>query len=93
MSQQSQRIHAIVFGRVQGVSFRYYTVLRAGELGLTGWVRNLADGTVETTAEGTKDQLDAFVDFLNTGPEGAHVTQLDIKWLEASGEFSDFNVR
>ena len=48
----NHRLHVIVEGRVQGVSFRYYTALTARRYNLTGWVRNLPDGTVETVAEG-----------------------------------------
>ena len=67
MTQDLSRLHAVIRGRVQGVSFRYYTTLRAGEIGVTGWVRNLADGTVEVMAEGTRDQLTQLLTFFKSG--------------------------
>jgi len=89
----NQRLHAIIEGRVQGVSFRYYSVLTANQLNLTGWVRNLPDGTVETVAEGEKTQLDSFLDFLHQGPPAARIREVRVDWTEASGEFNDFDVR
>lgn len=88
-----ERLHVIVHGRVQGVSFRYFTQLRAAELGVTGWVRNLPDRTVEVTAEGTRPQLERLLGFLRRGPTGATVTQTEITWLPASGTFAGFNIR
>ncbi len=93
MSENLQRIHAIVYGRVQGVSFRYYTTLKASGLGATGWVQNREDGSVEVMAEGTSEQLDLLVDFLRTGPSSAQGTRVELIELEANGEFSDFQVR
>jgi acylphosphatase len=88
-----EQLHAIVNGRVQGVSFRYYTQLRAGELGLTGWVRNLPDRTVEVTAEGERPQLERLLGFLRRGPTGATVTDVEVEWRLASGRFAGFNIR
>jgi acylphosphatase len=59
-----QRLHAIVHGHVQGVSFRFYTVEVAMHLQITGWVRNLANGGVEVMAEGTRQELDDLLAFL-----------------------------
>lgn len=67
-----------VQGRVQGVGFRWHTRCRARELGLVGWVRNLADGRVEARAAGSPAQLVAFRDFLSRGPEAASVTGLEV---------------
>ncbi len=90
---QLHAIHAIVRGRVQGVSFRYYTLLRAHELNLRGWVRNLPDGTVEVLAEGSQTQLDQLTVFLDTGPVGARVDGVAINWQQATGQFTDFIIR
>ncbi|GAB4444724.1 MAG: acylphosphatase [Anaerolineae bacterium] len=87
-----QRLHAVVHGRVQGVNFRYYTVRKANELGLKGWVRNRWDGTVEALAEGPRTSLDRFVSWLRQGPSSASVVQVDVTWAEATGEFGDFRV-
>jgi acylphosphatase len=91
-SKLNQRLHAIVHGRVQGVNFRYYTVRKASELGLTGWVRNRWGGTVESVAEGSRSSLDQFVGWLHYGPPTARVDRVDLTWGEATGEFSGFRV-
>jgi acylphosphatase len=93
MSDADQQIHAIVHGHVQGVSFRYYTLATANALKLTGWVRNLPDGTVEVAAEGPKARLESLVVFLRRGPTGARVTKLDLEWLPASRQYEDFTIR
>jgi len=87
-----KRIQAVVRGRVQGVSFRYYTQREAQRLGVTGWVRNQPDGSVMTVAEATEDMLAAFIQFLHHGPPSARVTQVDLEWLPATGEFGNFAV-
>lgn len=87
-----KRLHAIIHGKVQGVSFRYYTQQRARVIGAVGWVRNLEDRTVEVTAEGTDDQLNQLLDFLHHGPPDAHVTKVDVNWAHATGEFKGFEI-
>ncbi|MFC2029154.1 acylphosphatase [Chloroflexota bacterium] len=89
----SARLHAVVHGRVQGVSFRYYTQRRASELGVTGFVRNLWDGTVEVVAEGSKPQVDDLLAYLRVGPRAAFVTQVDVRWPGPTGKFERFEVR
>jgi acylphosphatase len=92
MSAQS-RLHAIVHGRVQGVSFRYYTQRRAEELGLSGFVRNLWDGNVEVVAEGQRPAVEKLLAFLRVGPRAAFVTQVDTRWPAPTDEFDRFEVR
>jgi acylphosphatase len=87
------RLHAIVHGRVQGVSFRYYTQRRATELGLTGYVRNQRDGTVKVVAEGQRVATEELLAFLRVGPRAALVTQVDVRWPAPIGEFHRFEVR
>jgi acylphosphatase len=86
-------LRAIVDGRVQGVNFRYYTRRRATELGLTGYVRNLWDGTVEAVAEGSRPKVEELLTFLRVGPRSAFVTRVDTEWSAATGEFDRFEVR
>lgn len=93
MSAQSERLHAVVRGRVQGVSFRYYTQAEALRLGLTGWVRNLRDGTVEVTAEGQRATLEQLLTFLHRGPTAARVAAVTPAWSPATGEFRLFDIR
>jgi len=78
---------------VQGVSFRYYTIQAASSLGLTGWVANRWNGTVETVAEGPRDKLDQLLAFLHRGPPSAWVEHIDTNWQAPTGEFNDFKVR
>lgn len=87
------RLRAIVHGRVQGVSFRYYTQRRATSLGLTGYVRNLWDGTVEVVAEGRREALEELLAFLRVGPRAAFVAQVDTEWPNPTGTFTGFEVR
>jgi acylphosphatase len=92
-SNTDSRVHAIVQGYVQGVNFRYYTVRTARQLGVRGWVANRQDGTVETVAEGPRDALEAFVDFLHEGSPSASVQDVDVEWRTPTSEFDDFRVR
>jgi acylphosphatase len=87
------RVQAVVHGRVQGVSFRYYTQRRASSLDLTGYVRNLWDGTVEVVAEGPRQSLEELLAFLHVGPRAALVTQVDTEWPRPTGAFTHFEVR
>jgi acylphosphatase len=87
------RLHAVVHGRVQGVSFRYYTRKRASELNLLGYVRNQWDGTVEVVAEGPRGDLENLLSFLRTGPRAAFVTEVDTRWTAPTGSFDSFGVR
>lgn len=90
---ERKRLHAIVLGLVQGVGFRYFTLWEAARLGVTGYVRNLPDGSVEVVAEGTKEQLEKLLERLQQGPPAAKVRKVITKWSEAKGEFDRFGVR
>jgi len=87
------RLHAIIHGRVQGVSFRYYAMQRARELGVTGYARNLWDESVEVVAEGQRQAVEELLAFLRVGPRAAFVTDVDVQWLAATDEFERFEVR
>jgi acylphosphatase len=92
-STAQARVHAVVHGYVQGVNFRYYATRTARDLGLSGWVANRSDGTVETIAEGKRSDLDEFLDFLHRGSPSASVRGVDVEWDSPTGEFSGFRVR
>ncbi len=86
-------IHAIIHGRVQGVYFRFATKKKAGELGVTGTVRNLPGGTsVEVIAEGDSTQLEALLEFLKEGPHGARVTKTEVSHSAFTGSYTGFEV-
>ena len=87
------RLHAVVRGRVQGVSFRYYAITTAQRLGLTGWVANRWDGSVETVAEGAREALDGYLSFLHQGSPAAMVESVDAKYHPPTGEFTSFRVQ
>ena len=86
------RVRVIVNGVVQGVGFRYFVVHVAREYGLTGYVRNREDGSVEVEAEGEGGVLEAFMKDLRTGPRSAHVTGLDIEKLPPGKRCEGFDV-
>ncbi|HEX6387354.1 MAG TPA: acylphosphatase [Anaerolineae bacterium] len=88
-----RRLEATIYGRVQGVSFRYYTQREAQRHRLTGWVANKPDGTVKVIAEGPENELEQLLDFLCRGPTMARVDRVDVDWKEATGEFTRFDVR
>ena len=67
-----------ISGRVQGVGYRDWTIHTARELGLTGWVRNRSDGSVEVLASGESDKIDRFVEACRQGPRLAFVSKLAV---------------
>lgn len=91
--EQTMRVHINVEGRVQGVGFRAFVVDQAIRLGVNGWVRNRWNGTVEVIAEGDHAALEQLIAALREGPRVAHVTNLDLEWQAATGEFHQFSMR
>jgi len=89
----TERCHIVVRGTVQGVSFRWYTRRQATALGLTGWVRNLPDGSVEIVAEGERDRLAELAAWARTGPSEAEVEAVRAEFGAATGEFEGFEIR
>lgn len=87
------RVTVIVNGRVQGVGFRYFVKDTAQSLGLTGWVRNRWDDTVEVLAEGDRHKLEQLLAALKRGPRAAVVEDVQIEWLPYQGEFGGFNIK
>lgn len=68
--------HLILAGRVQGVGYRQWCAFEAERRGLTGWVRNRRNGSVEAVIAGPADQVAAMVDACRSGPPGARVDDL-----------------
>jgi acylphosphatase len=85
-------VHIIARGRVQGVCFRACTRDKGLELGLTGWVKNCSDGSVEIHAEGNNSDLEKFIAWCNHGPDAASVSSLDIDSVK-SESMTSFDVR
>jgi acylphosphatase len=69
-------MHVVISGKVQGVGFRWFARSAARRLDISGWVKNLDDGTVEVGAGGTPERLASFRADLEMGPEGAHVERI-----------------
>ncbi|MDO8683136.1 MAG: acylphosphatase [Armatimonadota bacterium] len=91
--RREERLVATIFGRVQGVGYRYFAEREANRLGLTGYVRNRPDNSVEVVAEGDRHILDGFLVLLRRGPSGANVADIKSSFVPATGEFYDFSVR
>ena len=82
-----------VTGQVQGVNFRSSTKAEADALGLTGWVRNCPDNSVEVVIEGPRTTVQQLVDWCRRGPSWARVDEMTVEWQTASGEFTNFKVQ
>ena len=87
------RVHLKINGRVQGVYFRASTVAQARRLGVTGWVVNASDGSVEAVAEGTRVRIEELITWCRRGPSGAQVTTVEVRWEAWRNEFSSFSIR
>ena len=86
-------VRAAVSGIVQGVGFRYWTVREAANLGLTGYVRNMPDGSVEALLEGSPDAVACMLKLLEDGPPGARVRGVQTEQREYSGAYDSFRAR
>ena len=87
------RAKVTIRGVVQGVNYRYSTRRQAEGLGVHGWVRNTADGSVEGLFEGRETQVRALLDWCRQGPPAARVSEIHVDWEEFRGEFDSFEVR
>jgi len=87
-----ERLHAIVYGDVQGVGFRYFLQRKAHQLGLRGWVRNNDNGTVELVAEGVRQDLEELKRAAERGPRTARVDRVDAQWSTAAGNLDAFDL-
>jgi acylphosphatase len=85
-----RRVRLQISGVVQGVSFRWSMEREARRLGVSGWVRNRRDGSVESVAEGDEAILKELIEWAHEGPPGARVTNVESEWSDATGEFSRF---
>ena len=92
MGKDLVRVRVFVDGRVQGVAYRFFAEKYAGRLGVTGWVRNLADGRVEVLAEGAAGQIEAFLARLREGPSLARIDGFEVRREPSTGEFRDFRI-
>jgi acylphosphatase len=89
-SQQARRF--VVRGRVQGVGFRWFVEREAHILGIAGWVRNKADGSVEVLAQGTSAQLAGLRSRLREGPRAARVDDVEEVEAKSTAGLSSFRI-
>ena len=87
------RVHIWVKGRVQAVGFRAHVEYNALQIGVLGWVRNLGHDTVETIAEGTRIQIDEFIEMAKQGPSISRVDEARIEYEPATGQLDAFTVK
>ncbi len=80
-----EAVHKFVHGHVQGVFYRSNTHKVADRLGLTGWVKNCEDGSVEIHAEGDKNTLEELIEWCRHGPALAKVSKIDLNWIDSQG--------
>lgn len=84
---------ATVYGRVQGVGFRFYVKNKAISLNVTGWVRNNPDGTVEILANGPLNDLEQLLHYIKTGSIGSQVDKVDFQWFQTEKALKTFEIR
>jgi acylphosphatase len=93
ISQDQVRVRVKIEGRVQGVYFRASMVQQAHRLGVTGWVRNSLDGSVEAVAEGTRAKIEELIAWCRQGPAGAQVNRVELEWQPFTNEFQGFRIK
>lgn len=87
------RAHVVISGRVQGVFFRMETLEEARKTGVSGWVKNKQNGTVEAVFEGKKALVDSVIQWCRQGPPVSRVDNVDIEWEPYTGKFTGFSIR
>ncbi|MFB2939024.1 acylphosphatase [Aerosakkonemataceae cyanobacterium BLCC-F154] len=96
MTKESQtnliRVHVFVSGSVQGVGYRYSTYNQAKQLGVNGWVRNLADGRVEAVFEGEKAAVDRIILWCHQGSRSAVVKNVAVQSEQPQG-LTNFEIK
>jgi acylphosphatase len=83
----------VIAGRVQGVGFRWFAHDAAAREGVHGWVRNLADGSVEIVVEGDVDSVDRVEAAVRRGPSSARVERVDVEDQAPTGRATGFSIR
>jgi acylphosphatase len=91
-SKKKTRAHVFIRGKVQGVFFRQNTKQAATRRGVTGWVRNLADGRVEAIFEGYNEDVNELIEWCHVGPAKAKVEDVDVRFEKYTGELANFTI-
>ena len=87
------RVHMWVKGHVQNVGFRAHVEYHALEIGVLGWVRNIGPDIVETVAEGTRIQIDQFIEMVKRGPRASRIDQARVEYEPTTGILTGFDVK
>lgn len=85
------RVHVVISGDVQGIGFRFHTRIKARNLGLKGWVRNIDSGEVEAVFEGEEDKVKEMIEWCRKGPAFARVENIKVEFENYTGEFESFD--
>ncbi|AUL48936.1 acylphosphatase [Bordetella trematum] len=85
-----ETVFITVHGKVQGVGYRHATVRRAHMVGVTGWVQNMEDGTVQAMVQGTADQVDLMLEWMRRGPPAAQVSELESRREHTDKRYKHF---
>jgi acylphosphatase len=88
-----KRLQAIFHGYVQGVGFRFAVEKISRQFAVTGYVRNMTNGTVEVVAEGQERELQEFLQALRQSSLGPNILDVEVTWPEASGQWRNFTVK
>lgn len=88
-----KRLTLLISGKVQGVYYRASAARTAADLGVTGYAKNLPDGSVELVAEGSQTELESLRQWCKKGPPAADVDRVDATESPATGEFTSFDIR
>jgi acylphosphatase len=91
-NENNIRAHIVVNGKVQGVYFRQNTQRVCSRYGVTGWISNQADGSVETVLEGDRDSVEKVIEWCKVGPPNARVEEFDLRYDRYTGEFQGFKI-
>ena len=90
--ERKPSVYIIIKGKVQGVSFRYFTLKQAQELNIVGWVRNIPNGTVEAVAQGDKINLELFIKKLEQGSSLSRVDDVILNWEHQKKDYENFAI-
>lgn len=88
-----KRAHVFIDGKVQRVGFRYFVQTKAQEMGIEGWVKNLADGRVEAVFEGPKPNVLIMIEKCRKGPRASRVDNIDLNWEKTDNNLESFRVK
>ncbi len=93
MLNREIRLRVIVIGRVQGVGFRYFTQRSTDRLRVTGFVRNLPDGSVEAQVQGSEEEVERFLESVRVGPHGSRVDEVRTSAISVQPGEDGFEIR